>query len=164
MYFSQITMISVDFDYRMQYLDESIYVSSFAVFALILVTLAFSWINEKGQQMIINTSQVYSNAFTEGNDERQKAIQNQEIPLEKLKEELQEQIRVDKAEEVIEELIIFCQGSRQLGKLHSMIVIAARLTRIMTSKQRGIISENEYSVERNRINDDLLNIIATLKK
>jgi S1-C subfamily serine protease len=79
-------------------------------------------------------------------------------------EELVKWIQQDQAETAIESLLNFLKGSGDRENLPIVIQVSARFWRLRRDTAQGVLSHQDAQLERNRINQALLDTISMLKK
>lgn len=84
-------------------------------------------------------------------------------PDEGIKSELKALLAKEKTEEVIERLLDLSESSdKELN--NNVLLQSARYTRINNQEMKGVISNAEAGIERNKINDALARLIDALEK
>lgn len=79
-----------------------------------------------------------------------------------IKSELKTLLRKEKTDDVIERLLDFTE-SNDKDALNTVLLLSARLNRINSQEHKGIISNGEAGIERNKINAALASLIDDLK-
>jgi hypothetical protein len=79
-----------------------------------------------------------------------------------LKTELKTLLRKEKTDEVIERLLDHTENSEK-DSHNTVLLLSARLNRINNQENKGIISNQEAGIERNKINAALTSLIDELK-
>ena len=80
-----------------------------------------------------------------------------------LKAELKNLLRKEKTEEVIERLLDLSESEDKDLNTH-VLLLSARFSRINNQESKGVITNNEAGIERNKINEALVRVIDELGK
>lgn len=116
--------------------------TSFGLFS-VLIAVSFNWFNDLSHRL-------YLSIYTNEDKPVQKESSNE------LKNKIYGLIKIDKLEEAIEELLSYHQNKNK--SIHTVLMTANQLNRLGTEKIRGIISDEDYSLTRNKIAMNLINL------
>jgi len=112
-----------------------------------VLMLSLNWLHDLRSQAY---SRIYMNkSLTATNNGKTKKSKSE------ISSEVFNLIMQDKPEEVIDDLLYFAQHNS--SNIDELLLIASNLNRLNTQKLRATIDNEEYSLERNKINEKLIN-------
>lgn len=122
--------------------------------SVVMLSFTFNWINELSFYEI-------ANIWVEEEEKEQDGMDYTQFTFGDHKKDWLKKIAKDDIEKVIEEMIIFKQHKNQ--KLNLIVSIASRNNRNNNKQLKGIISYENFQLNRNQVSNDLISIINRSK-
>lgn len=139
---SLATYLSIEVKVMFAWIKISYLTTSFGLFS-VLIVLSFNWFSDLSHRLYTS---IYTSQESFSPDKSSEELKNKIYNL----------IKNDQLEEVIEELLAYYQNKN--GSIHTVLMTANQLNRLGTEKIRGIISNENYELARNKIAMSLIDL------